>query len=173
MEALPLETLRDVWDHSISRASRSHLGDRLFCPDLWSSFVAFWSQHDKFSATSQLTVLDTLLQGGHSDQLPKDSKAQSLNRIHLCGPPLHTPLQTPWAPLLIIPHPPLINACLLQQVKPFQFEEGRNYVKEKCNYSGLQPASFRLKDEDSQKSVEKSQLIREVTAPMIDLVKFL
>lgn len=113
--------------------------------------------------------VDTVTPSAGAVQIPKDSKAQSLDRIHLCSPPLHTPLQTPWAPLLIIPHPPLINACLLQQVKPFQFEEGRNYVKEKCNYSGLQPASFRLKDKDSRKPVEKSQLIREVIAQMLDL----
>lgn len=102
--------------------------------------------------------------------LPKDSEAQRPDRIHLCGPPLLAPLQTPWAPLLIIPHPPVINACLLQQVKPFRFEEGRNYVEEKCNYSGLQPASFRLKDEASQKQVEKSLVIREVIARTLDLL---
>lgn len=111
--------------------------------------------------------VDTVTPSAGAVQIPKDSKAQSLNRIHL-----YAPVQTPCAPLLIIPHPPLINACLLQQVKPFQFEEGRNYVKEKCNYSGLQPASFRLKDKDSRKPVEKPQLIREDIAQMLDLQIF-
>ncbi|KAL1267200.1 hypothetical protein QQF64_002875 [Cirrhinus molitorella] len=111
--------------------------------------------------------VDTVTPSAGAVLLPKDAEAQRPDRIHLCGPPLHAPLQTPWAPLLIIPHPPVINACLLQQVKPFQFEEGRNYVKEKCNYSGLQPASFRLKDEDSQKQRGMMRVSR-VLQPLLE-----
>lgn len=149
MQALPLETLNDVRDRPVL------LGE-IGCFVLICDLHSLHFEGGMTDPALVLAVLDTLLQGGHSDQLPKDSKAHSLDRIHLFGPLLRAPLQTPWAALLIIPHPPLINACLLQQVKPFQFEEGRNDVKEKRNYSGLPPASFRLKDEDSRKHGEIS-----------------
>ncbi len=160
MEALSLETLNDVRD--ARPVLLWVIGCFVLVCDLHSSYC-------KVSVTNSALVLcllslthfckvDTVTPSAGAVQIPEDCKAQSLDRIRL-----YALLQTPWAPLLIIPHPPLINACLLQQVKPFQFEEGRNYVKEECNYSGLQPASVRLKDKDSP--VEKPQLIRDIIRP--------
>lgn len=110
---------------------------------LWS-WVAFWSQFDKFSVCPWHTLARWTQ---WPDQLVSSSpRTLKPDRIHLHDPPSNALGSTPDNP-----HTPLINACLLQQVKPFQFEEGRNYVQEQCNYSGLQSASFRLKHKDSQK----------------------
>lgn len=130
------------------------------CCPLWNSGLfsscvlsVLWSVHFEVSVTNSAPVLDTLLQGGHSDPISwcPVPRGQYSPAPRPTASIFTVPLQTPWARPLIIPHTPLINACLLQQVKPFQFEEGRNYVNEQCNYSGLQPASFRWKHKDSAK----------------------
>lgn len=79
----------------------------------------------RLSLTHFSKVGSTLTLSAGAVQLPQDSKAQRPCRIDLHSPavlipnPPPPPLQMPWAHLLIAPSPGLINACLLQQVKPF------------------------------------------------------
>lgn len=103
------------------------------CCSIWRFVVINKFRPHRLSLTHFSKVGTRLTSSAGAVQFPQDSQAQRPCCIDLHGPTVltPTPLQTPWAYLLIEPSSALINVCLLQQVEPFIRNGGRGVLSKK------------------------------------------